>query len=242
MSLTRDCAVSSLHHCGELRAAAAAAATLLSTLPQTSAWSVCLHCTMRLISQFVAQVACALRCGHHAFQLRHFSASVSSLPPNLASQVDEFNREMEALFGLHDHDGAEPRSITESPSFDSWQSQALPSDAIAAPASSMQAVKSFTNLASASAPNRGDIRELRLINLSIDTAFASGELSERECRYLGLMLRNNDPQLLRLAGAQQLQPPRPSQHSPAQLLPPAGLLQVLDERISHALLKLYEES
>ena len=116
--------------------------------------------------------------------------------------------------------------------------------ATSASSSTIEAVKSFTNLASPPGPsaNRAHIQELRIINLSIDAAFASGELSERERRYLGLMLRNSDPQLLRLAGAQQLQQPRPSQHSSAPLLPPAGLLQVLDERISHTLLKLYDES
>jgi hypothetical protein len=46
------------------------------------------------------------------------------------------------------------------------------------------------------------------------------------------MLRNSDQQLLRFAALHQ--------HSPsATSLPAAGLLDVLDERISHALLQLY---
>jgi hypothetical protein len=76
--------------------------------------------------------------------------------------------------------------------------------------------------------------EVNRITLSIDAALASGELSERERRYLRLMLRNRDEQLLRCA---RLHPAPPSS---ASLLPAAGLLDVLDERISHALLRQYQ--
>ena len=73
------------------------------------------------------------------------------------------------------------------------------------------------------------------IERSIDSASSSGQLTVRERRYLRLMLRNSDQQLLRFADLHQ--PPAPTAH--ASLLPAAGLLDVLDERISQALLQQY---
>jgi uncharacterized membrane protein len=69
---------------------------------------------------------------------------------------------------------------------------------------------------------------LNRIEVSIDAAYTSGALSDRERRYLRLMLRNSDQQLLRLAATS----------SPPQL-PAHALLQVLDERISYSLLQQY---
>ncbi len=166
---------------------------------------------------------------------RQSSGGVRPLPPNLALQVQEFNREMEALFG-----GDCGGQGEFSPDFSSAQSLPSISGATSAFSSSNDEA---TSLASQAPPPLAATRELNRIERSIDAACSSGELSERERRYLRLMLRNSDQQLLRFA-AMHLQPqadPK-SAHVTHTLLPAAQLLDVLDERISQALLQQYRDN
>ena len=174
--------------------------------------------------------------GVGAYRRRLSGGAASSLPPNLALQVDEFNREMEALFGVDCGGQGE-----FSPRFSSAQS--LPSNPGAASALNDGQVHAGTSSSSRNnearttppPPPRAATHELNRIERSIDSACSSGQLTERERRYLRLMLRNSDQQLLRFADLHQ--PPAPNAH--ASLLPAAGLLDVLDERISQALLQQY---
>jgi hypothetical protein len=188
---------------------------------------------------------CVVNCMRPASQSRQFTAS--SLPPKLASQVDEFNREMEALFGLPADVEAESTSFSESLSAGSGLSQSLSSPSIATSATSASAPRKravFANScpkASHTDPSQGPsqefIAEFNLINRSIDAAYVEGELSARERRYLRLLLRNSDAQLL--LGARMHQRSVTGLADPASLLPACGLLDVLDERVSLALLQQY---
>jgi hypothetical protein len=177
-----------------------------------------------LLCQVAAHAQSMLRCGRGELFLRHFSraAAASSLPPNLAAQVDEFNREMEALFGL-DIDG----NGALGSDYSAANPQPCASGTVAAPLSSRESSSAATP-ASPAPPARVPVQELNRIEVSIDAAYTSGALSDRERRYLRLMLRNSDQQLLRLAATS----------SPPQL-PAHALLQVLDERISYSLLQQY---
>jgi uncharacterized membrane protein len=153
-------------------------------------------------------------------------AAASPLPLSLAEQVHEFNREMEALFGPSVDSAGESRSEMRS-------AQTLPSS----PACSDEATGAAgARLHSvAGAPAQDSSQELSRASLIIEAAFASGELSERERRYLRIMLRNADQQLLRLVATQQMQPRAPASAASS------SLLDVLDERISHALLQQYAQ-
>ena len=150
-------------------------------------------------------------------------AAASSLPQNLAVQVDEFNREMEALFGVG-ADGREESNL---------DTQSLP--AVSAPASALSCSAPGADAAPLAASAQVSPQELARVGRIIDDAFAAGDLSGRERRCLRLMLRNSDQQLLRFAVLHQ--------HSPsASWVQAGGLLDVLDERISHALLQHYRTS
>lgn len=197
-----------------------------------------------LLWQVAAHAQNMLRCRRGELFLRHFSrAAASSLPPNLAAQVDEFNREMEALFGLHENrDGALGSEYNPA------NSQPFASGTAAAPLSCSSAATPASPGPPARIPvqelNRIEVQELNRIEVSIDAAYTSGALSDRERRYLSLMLRNSDQQLLRLAATNgslvttvSLSPPAAAASPPS--LPAHALLQVLDERISHSLLQQY---
>jgi hypothetical protein len=195
-----------------------------------------LLCMRRLLRRFAAQAQCMAAAGDCFWvHRRQSSGGVRPLPPNLALQVQEFNREMEALFG---GDGCGQGEF--SPHFSSAQSLPSISGATSAFSSSNDEA---TSLASQAPPPLAATRELNRIERSIDAACSSGELSERERRYLRLMLRNSDQQLLRFAAMHE--PPQAdpqSAHVTHALLPAAQLLDVLDERISQALLQQYRDN
>jgi hypothetical protein len=155
-------------------------------------------------------------------------AAASSLPQNVAVQVDEFNREMEALFGVGVDSREESKPVTQS----------LP--AVSAPASAIScsggaAGATDADAAPFAASTQVCPQELARVGRLIDDAFAAGDMSDRERRCLRLMLRNSDEQLLRFAVLHQ--------HSPsASWVQAGGLLDVLDERVSHALLQQYRKS
>jgi hypothetical protein len=189
-----------------------------------------------LLWQVAAHAQNMLSCRRGELFLRHFSrAAVSSLPPNLAAQVDEFNREMEALFGLDENSNGALGS-----QYSPANSQPCASGNVAAPLSCSSAATPATP----APPARIPVQELNRIEVSIDAAYTSGALSDRERRYLRLMLRNSDQQLLRLAATHgslvtsvSVSPPAAAASPPS--LPAHALLQVLDERISHSLLQQY---
>ncbi len=188
-----------------------------------------------LLRQVAAHAQSMVRCGRQELSRRHFSRAVaSSVPPNLATQVDEFNREMQALFGL-DFDG----NRAQDPDF----SLSHPQPSASGTASALLSSTESSSGATPAPPTRASFQEFNRIQVSIDVAFTSGELSERERRYLRLMLRNSDQQLLRLAATHtclaSVSPAAAAICPPS--LPAHALLQVLDDRISHSLLQLYRQ-
>jgi hypothetical protein len=190
---------------------------------------------------------CVVNSLRPAPQSRQFTAS--SLPQKLASQVDEFNREMEALFGLPVDVEAESTSFAGSLSPGSGLSQSLSSPSIPTSATSASAPRKHAVLVNScpnpshthpsQGPSQEFCAEFNLINRSINAAYVEGELSARERRYLRLMLRNSDAQLLLGARMHQRSVTWLADH--ASLLPACVLLDVLDERVSLALLQQYGE-
>jgi hypothetical protein len=173
------------------------------------------------------------RCLVRALPRRPFSGAAStSLPPSLAAQVDEFNREMEALFCLS-------VDAREGWSGDVQPAQSLhPVTAATSATPSVERTASSTGPISTSlaTPAHGSSKELTHVARIIHSAHASGELSARERRYLRLMLRNEDQQLLRFAVT------RRGSDDSSLATDVSDLLDVLDERVSHALLQQYHHN